>query len=114
EFHPVVWMFDEAFEKIGYNYFNTGPIVESETGDYADRNALIGYPFAGWNHGIGEILNSLIAHGLEINSFEEFDYSPYNCFRDTLEVESGKFRIKHLEGKIPMLYAITATKKELT
>lgn len=114
EFHPVVWMFDEAFEKIGYNYFNTGPIVESETGDYADRNALIGYPFAGWNHGIGEILNSLIACGLELSSFEEFNYSPYNCFRDTLEIEPGKFQIKHLEGKIPMLYAIAATKKELT
>ena len=22
EFHPVVWMFDEQFDKIGYNYFN--------------------------------------------------------------------------------------------
>ena len=22
EFHPVVWMFDDNFESIGYNYFN--------------------------------------------------------------------------------------------
>ncbi len=32
EFHPVVWMFDDDFSKIGYNYFNTGPIVKHKTG----------------------------------------------------------------------------------
>jgi len=39
EFHPVVWMFDDDFDKIGYNYFNSGAIVETESGTYADRNA---------------------------------------------------------------------------
>ena len=31
EFHPVVWMFDDNFEKIDYRYFNSGAIIESES-----------------------------------------------------------------------------------
>jgi len=41
EFHPVVWMFDDNFEKIGYRYFNSGAIIETANGTYADRNAAI-------------------------------------------------------------------------
>ena len=111
EFHPVVWMFDDEFDKVGYPYFNTGAIIETETGTYADRQAPIKQDFVSWNHGMGEILNSLINNGFEINSFDEFDYSPYNCFKHTIETEPGKYRIKHLDNKIPMIYSILATKK---
>ncbi|HKR03309.1 MAG TPA: class I SAM-dependent methyltransferase [Bacteroidia bacterium] len=111
EFHPVVWMFDDSFDKIGYSYFNAGPITETETGTYADRKASITQQYVCWNHGISEVVNSLIKNGLEINSFDEFDYSPYNCFKETIEFEPGKYRIKHLENKIPMVYALSATKK---
>ncbi|MFZ4798028.1 MAG: class I SAM-dependent methyltransferase [Bacteroidia bacterium] len=111
EFHPVVWMFDDDFKNIGYNYFNTGEIVETESGTYANREAAITQEYVMWNHGMSEVLNSLIKNGLEINSFDEFDYSPYNCFRETIEFEPKKYRIKHLENKIPMVYAIVATKK---
>jgi SAM-dependent methyltransferase len=111
EFHPVVWMFDDNFEKIGYNYFNTGAIVETESGTYANRDAAIKQEYVMWNHGISEVLNNLIKSGLEINSLDEFDYSPYNCFKQTIEFEPKKYRIKALENKIPMVYAIVATKK---
>jgi ubiquinone/menaquinone biosynthesis C-methylase UbiE len=112
EFHPVVWMFDDAFETIGYNYFNSGAIKETETGTYADKNAPITLSYIMWNHGLGEVLNSLIKNGIEIQALEEFDYSPYNCFANTVEFEPNKFRIKHLDNKIPMVYAINATKKD--
>lgn len=111
EFHPVVWMFDDNFQLISYRYFNSGPIVETESGTYADKSADIKQTYVMWNHGIGEVLNSLIQNGLEINSFDEFDYSPYNCFNHTVEAEPGKFRISHLKDHIPMLFAIMATKK---
>ena len=111
EFHPVVWMFDDEFDKPGYSYFNTGPLLETETGTYADKEAPIKQEFVNWNHSISEILNSLINHGLGIKSFNEFDYSPYNCFKHTIKIEPDKYRIKHLDNKIPMLYSILATKK---
>ena len=111
EFHPVVWMFDDNFEKIGYNYFNSGAIVESESGTYADKTAEISQENVMWNHGLSEVMNSLINNGLEINSLNEYDYSPYNCFNKTVEFEPNKYRIAHLQNKIPMVFSIVAKKK---
>ncbi len=111
EFHPVVWMFDDEFEKVGYNYFNDGPIIETESGTYADRDAPIKNKSVNWNHSLSEVINNLIKNNLYIQSMDEFDYSPYNCFNHTIESEKGKFRIKHLENRIPMVYAIEAIKR---
>lgn len=111
EFHPVVWMFDDDFDKIGYNYFNSGVIVETETGTYADKKAEISLTNVIWNHSISEVVNSLIKNGLQIKSLDEFDYSPYNCFNKAVESEPKKYRIGHLDNKIPMVFSITATKK---
>jgi SAM-dependent methyltransferase len=110
EFHPVVWMFDDNFEKIGYNYFNDGPLFETENGTYADRSANITQQYINWNHSISEVLNHLIANGLQINSFNEYDYSPYSCFKHVVEFAPKKFRIAHLDNRIPMVYSLAATK----
>ena len=93
EFHPVVWMFDDYFKEVFYSYFNIEPIIEELTGTYADRYSDISAQTITWNHPTSEVLNALIQSGLEINSFDEFDYSPYNCFNETEEFEKGKFRI---------------------
>ena len=111
EFHPVVWMFDDDFQKIAYHYFNKEVIIETETGSYADKTADFTQDYVVWNHSMSDVINSLIKNGMEINSLDEFDYSPYNCFNKTEEFDTNKFRIKHLDNKIPMVYAIVATKK---
>ena len=111
DFHPVVWMFDNDFKEIFYNYFNFEEIIEEETGTYADKNASLSSKTITWNHPISEILNALITNSLELICFNEYDYSPYNCFNQTEEFEPNKFRIKHLENKIPMVYSIAAIKK---
>jgi ubiquinone/menaquinone biosynthesis C-methylase UbiE len=111
EFHPVVWMFDDNFDKINYRYFNSGAIVETHSGTYADKSADLTVSDVSWNHSISEVLNSLIDHGLELKSFDEYDYSPYACFNKMLEVEPKKYRIAHLENKIPLVYSLTAVRK---
>ena len=103
-------MFDDNFEKIGYNYFNSGAILETESGTYADKTADINQECVMWNHSLSEVINNLIKNGLKINSLDEFDYSPYNCFNKTIEIEHKKYRIEHLDNKIPMTYSILATK----
>jgi len=110
EFHPFLWMFDDNFKTIKYGYFNAGPIVETETGTYADKNAPITEEYVMWNHSIGEVMTGLLSNGLSIDSFEEFDYSPYNCFNETVCIEQDKYRIKHLDDKIPMVYSLVANK----
>lgn len=106
EFHPVIWMFDDDFRTISYNYFNAGEIVEELEGSYAVRNAEIQYTTVTWTHSLSEVIGNLIQAGIRINKFEEFDYSPYNCFKHTFQIDEDKYRIKHLDNKLPMIYSI--------
>lgn len=93
EFHPVVWMFDDDFKKIEYNYFKSDAIIEIENGTYADRDANFTLESVTWNHAMSEVVNSLIKNGLEINSLDEFDYSPYNCFNKMAEIEEKNLEL---------------------
>ena len=110
EFHPVVWMFDDDLEKVTYRYFNSDAIIEENEGTYANRDAEIREKSISWNHGLAEVVSSLLNEGLTLNSLNEYDYSPYNCFNNLIEVAPNKFRFKHLDDKIPMVYSICATK----
>lgn len=110
EFHPVVWMFDDEFTHIKYYYDNRELIVTENEGTYTDRNADIKGKEYSWNHSISEVLNALINAGLRIEFFNEHMYSPYPCFRNMIETETGQWHIKGMEGKIPMVYSLRARK----
>lgn len=111
EFHPFVWMFDSGFSKIDYSYFNEEAIIETETGTYADKAANMEVKTISWNHDLSEVFSSLINNNLEIKTFKEYNYSPYNCFNDMEEFEPKRYRIPHLQNKIPFVYALKAVKK---
>jgi 2-polyprenyl-3-methyl-5-hydroxy-6-metoxy-1,4-benzoquinol methylase len=111
EFHPVVWMFDDEFTHIKYFYENRELIVTENYGTYTDRDADIKGKEYSWNHSISEVLNALIKQGLQIEHFNEFTYSPYPCFSNIVQGEDGNWRIKGMEGKIPMVYSVKAIKK---
>ena len=110
EFHPVIWMFSYDFKDIEFSYFNNGPIVEELEGTYTNTDADIKEKSVSWNHGICEVQNALIKAGLTLNDLQEFDYSTYDCFQNTVEIEPGRFQIKGLENKLPMLYSVVANK----
>jgi hypothetical protein len=106
EFHPAVWMFDDDFTKIDYNYFNEKPIIETYEGTYADKSADIVQQYVMWNHSLAEVLQNLIKYNIELEIFQEFDWSPYPCFNHVEEFEKGKWRISKLGNKLPMVYAL--------
>lgn len=106
DFHPFIWMYDQTFTQLTYDYFNTGRIVEEEEGTYADRSSNISSRNITWNHPLSEILGSLLSKGLIIKRFEEFDYSPYPCFANVLKIETGKFRLSTFEQKVPHVFGI--------
>lgn len=110
EFHPVVWMFDDEFTKIEYAYENREVIIIDNYGTYTDRNADISGKEYSWNHSISEVLNALISQGLQIELFNEFMYSPYPNFNNTIQGADGNWYIKGMEGKIPMIYSVKAVK----
>ena len=112
EFHPVVWMFDDDFKSIIYSYEKREVIETDSQGTYTDRNADIKSKEYSWNHSVSEVMNALIQHGLQIQSHNEFMYSPYPCFNNVVENKEGNWWIKGLEDKIPMVYSIKAINEQ--
>ena len=110
EFHPVLWMFDDDFDAIKFGYFNTGAIEENIDGTYADTTAAINQDYIMWNHSLEDIISSLLNQKLRLDLFEEYNYSPYDCFQGTVEIEPGKFQIKKMGDKLPMVFALQVSK----
>jgi SAM-dependent methyltransferase len=110
EFHPLVWMYDNDFEKIAYSYFKESPIVELEIGTYADTSAPIQLESVTWNHSLGEVIGSLLKENLKVVDFQEYDYSPYNCFKHTKQLADKKFIIQPLGQKAPLVYSVMVEK----
>ena len=112
EFHPVVWMFSDDFKRIEYNYRDSGPIVEEVEGSYADPESRIKDDSVTWTHGLSDVIDPLVKTGLRITDFREYNYSPYDCFNNTVKLAEGKYQIRGLEDKLPMIYSLVAEKIE--
>jgi 2-polyprenyl-3-methyl-5-hydroxy-6-metoxy-1,4-benzoquinol methylase len=113
EFHPVVWMFDDNFERVAYNYFNTETIVETTEGTYANRAAPITTQTTSWNHNMAEVLTALINQGIAITTVQEFDYSPYNVLGDMEQTSPRQYRNKKMGNKLPLVYALEGVKRDI-
>jgi SAM-dependent methyltransferase len=111
DFHPVLWMFDDNFTEIEYAYHKSDVIVVENQATYTESNEPIINKEYGWNHSISEILNALLQQGLALQFFNEHTYSPYACFNNVVEFEKGKWHIKGMEGKLPMVYSFMMRKK---
>ena len=111
EFHPFVWMYNDEFSKVSYNYFKDEAIEGEESGSYADNNENNKYKYMCWNHGLGEVVSALLNVGLSIDHLKEYNYSPYDCFANTVKIDEDKYQIKSFEDKAPLCYSIVATKK---
>ncbi len=112
DFHPTLWMLDDAMEKLSYSYFNDEVIVTEQQGTYTDRDAHIKYTEYGWNHPFSEIFEALITEGLQIEFLHEYAFSPYNCFANTEKGDDGMWRFKGMGNKFPMMYSIKAIKNQ--
>ncbi|MDB2656471.1 class I SAM-dependent methyltransferase [Crocinitomicaceae bacterium] len=110
EFHPAVWMFDDDHNSVAYNYFTSDPIVESYSGTYAQKDSDVELKHISWNHGLAEVMTSLMSQGLAIRHFKEHDFSPYNCFNGMQEDGPKEFRITKFGNKMPLMYTLVAEK----
>lgn len=111
EFHPFVWMYNPTFDALTYPYFNEAPIIETENGTYADKNAALSQASITWNHSLSEVMSSLLRQKLELKDFQEYNYSPYAIFPDMHEVALKKYRIKAFDHKLPLVYSLVFLKK---
>ena len=111
EFHPLCWIFDDDFRRITYPYFNRGPLYFKENGSYTDGSEDAEMEYVAWNQPLSDVLGALLKVGLQLDDFQEYDYTPYNVFPDLVEDENGKFRFASWGDKFPFVYSIVATKQ---
>lgn len=111
EFHPVTWMLDAQFRQVEYAYSSPAPIVETE-GTYTDvAGDAVEHEMVTWNHGLAEVIGALLAEGLRLAHFSEYDYSPYAIYGERgVETAPGRHMVEGLEGKLPLVYALVATR----
>ncbi|MCW3173739.1 class I SAM-dependent methyltransferase [Shewanella subflava] len=107
EFHP----FHDVFE--GYPYFHRQqPDVEQE-GTYTENCTNEKHTIITWAHPISDVINALLSAGLQLKHFNEFDYSPYNCFAGlTQDKRHATPRYQLIKNDIPMplVYSLSAIK----
>lgn len=110
DFHPMLWSLNDKFEQLGFPYFNRETIEEDTEGTYADNEAEIGGKSYSWNHSFEELFSSLKSEGLNLEVFNEYDYSNYDCFPGVKEFAKGKWRFPQHEDRIPYMYLQKWTK----
>jgi hypothetical protein len=84
-FSSFVWTFDSDFTALEYSYFSVAPIFKTKAGAYADPTAAIRLPALCWTHPLQDLLAALLEAGFTLTRFEEYDFSTYNCFHNTME-----------------------------
>jgi hypothetical protein len=110
EFHPTLYLFDFETSKITYPYFNKGVFKDESSGDYTDFKKVEEGTDYFWCHSISEILMGFKNNGLSINTFNEYDYSPYACFPNMKEKSKGKYVFGEFKYELPHVFLMEVIK----
>jgi len=112
EFHPVLYMFDWGKNEIAYDYFNQEkPHMETLKGTYAVPEAGIEMKEYFWQHSLSEVFQSLLNNDLEIIQFNEYDYSPYDCFDNLVKRKDQEYVFRHSDTNLPHVFTLMCRKK---
>lgn len=65
-----------------------------------------------WPHGLGELVNALLAAGLRITALRESELAPWPRWPRMPPTDRGWFRLPDGEPRVPLLYAVRADAPE--
>lgn len=112
EFHPAFYLFNFDNHKVEYGYFTEQqPFSEEINGTYAERYADLKGVEHSWNHAISEVMMPLVKNGLQVLDFQEFDYSPYNCFPNMEERQPKRYYWGNFGVRLPHIYSLKMQKQ---
>jgi len=80
--------------------YTDGPPVEGATDSYE------------WMHGLGEVVTALAGAGLTIARLREGDELPWPRWPQMVPAESGWWRLPDSQPRIPLLFALLATRPQ--
>ncbi|WP_116126960.1 class I SAM-dependent methyltransferase [Lewinella sp. IMCC34183] len=110
EFHPLAWLWNADRTGIKYGYFDRQAIVEESQGSYTDGSEEVKGTEVSWDHPISDVINALLGAGLTLRRMDEYDYSPYDCFDNLVEVGEDRYQFEQMPGLIPLTYSLNMVK----
>ena len=115
EAHPVAHIFDDdegATElEVKYDYFSKKALEFPVKGSYADPDADVDHDVSyDWEHGIGEIVTSLVSSGLRIEFLHEHPFLEWPA-PFLVPADDGSFVLPDKQvGRIPLMFSLKASK----
>jgi SAM-dependent methyltransferase len=118
EGHPILWAVDETLPEgptIRFPYFNVrDPMAWDAEATYVDTagTKLKATKTYIWNHGIGEIVTSLLKQGLVLERLEEHDSVPWEAMPggQMVKRDLDEWALKERSGCMPLTYTLVARK----
>ncbi|HET7762068.1 MAG TPA: class I SAM-dependent methyltransferase [Phycicoccus sp.] len=114
EGHPMLWAMDEAGDgplTVRYPYFETPEGLEEEfEGTYVETSAAFtANRTISWNHGLGEVVGALLAHGLVLTDLVEHRSVPWDALPGRMaRGEDGEYRLLEHPERLPLTYTLQA------
>lgn len=119
EGHPMLWALGDdrpdGLLVVEYPYFETvEPMVFDDPGTYVETSASFNHRVTNsWNHGLGEIVSTLLDAGMELTMLVEHDSVPWNALPGQMEQigDLGEWRLIDRPCRLPHTYTLQAAKR---
>ena len=117
EGHPMLWTLEDGRPDgllvSEYPYFEREqPMIFDEPGTYVETDAEFTHTVTHvWNHGLAEIITSLLDAGMALTMLVEHDSVPWNALPGQMEqIELGEWRLVDRPWRVPHSYTLQAVK----
>jgi ubiquinone/menaquinone biosynthesis C-methylase UbiE len=115
EFHPFAYVFDEENKKglkVKYPYFSDTPLhFKGESNDYANPNYISSHETYEWVWSLSDVFNSLIAEGITIKSFNEYNSTVCRMFPFQEDMGNGCWKLPEEMDTIPLMFSLKGIKE---
>jgi SAM-dependent methyltransferase len=117
EGHPVLFSLNEDRQDalvIEHPYFEReAPLIWDDDSSYVDTDVALQATITHeWNHGMGEIITALLAHGMQITGLVEHDSIPWEALPGQMSCAAdGEWRLDRDRWRLPLSYTLQAIKR---
>jgi SAM-dependent methyltransferase len=98
---------------VDFPYFERPePIVWTEGGTYVETDRTFTHPTTyEWNHGLGEIVTALMAHGMDLTMLLEHDSAPWDALPGQTVETDGEWRLADRPSRLAQTFTLQAHKR---